>query len=109
MQLTAVFIPSETGSPREVVAASETKVGLPSADRLTALLETVRLRLEGTRAGSRFPLVWRVGAALVGQGGWGWTGPELDQVIRDAEMIVLVRTGGPLLRVWHVGDLIVDD
>ena len=47
MQLTAVFIPSETGSPREVVAASETKVGLPSADRLTALLETVRLRLEG--------------------------------------------------------------
>ena len=53
------------------------------ADEVMSLLETIGCHLEGRRGGSRFPLLWRMGGALVEDQALAWGPEELDAVVRE--------------------------
>lgn len=68
-------------------AEADLRMELPDTDRLAGALETVRIQLEGDRAGSRFPLVWTIGLALTRDGVEGWYADELDALTTELRTI----------------------
>lgn len=62
-------------------------MALPQTDHLAAALETVRIRLEGDAAGSRFPLIWTIGLALTTDDTNGWYADELDALTQELRTI----------------------
>ena len=56
---------------------------LPDPGRAAAVLETVRIQLEAGSAGSRFPLLWRLGFALAEERAHGWANWEIEPLIGE--------------------------
>ena len=92
----------EEGLRQLAHSAPDLKVALPGTDRLASLLETVRIQLEGDAGGSRFPLIWDMGLALVKDAVQGWYVDELDALTLELRTIQIELDRLPIVSSSHI-------
>jgi hypothetical protein len=63
------------------------RASLGEKDEIASLLETIRLQLEGERAGARYPLVKRIADAFAFPMVLGWELPELASLLGELQAI----------------------